>query len=251
MNGKVYMYLILSTMKTQFCKDYKMHHLLSVIHEMKQQECTAYRPSHYLVGRTVTADDRKKLCQWVYSLADVCRVNRNTATVAITYFDRYLSCRGTKSAKILVCLADLREFQLAFITCFILAVKTRESLEVKTTFVAEYICGGMYDPEELVQMGLEILRTLEWRLNGPTPCDFIRYFVEILPTVVDRQATKILLADKAIKISEDFMADYSVALRPYSCIALACIEALDMKDASCQFYEQQDITLAYVLNNQI
>ena len=93
-----------------------MHHIMSVIQGMKNQESTAYKPSHYLEGTVVTAHDRKLLCLWAYRTADVCKVDRNIATIAIAYCDRFLSCRGLRSVEI--CLASQREFQLAFIVSF-------------------------------------------------------------------------------------------------------------------------------------
>ena len=94
---------------------HKMHDIMSVIRVMTNQESTVYKPSYYLRGTAVTAHDRKELCQWGYSMADVCNVDRNIATVAITYFDRYLSCRGRGLRSVEICLAGEREFQLAFI----------------------------------------------------------------------------------------------------------------------------------------
>ena len=91
----------------------KMRHIISVIQEMKNKESTAYRPLHYLQGTVVTPHHREKLCQWGYNLADASQIDRSIATVTITYFDRYLSCRGLKLVEI--CLASLREFQLAFV----------------------------------------------------------------------------------------------------------------------------------------
>ena len=138
-------------------------------------------------------------------------------------------------------------------TCFIIALKARESIEVEPTFVSEWICEDMYCPEEFVEMEIEILRALGWRLNGPTPCDFIQYFVELLPPTADKQAVN-MLVKKAVKNSEDVMVDYSVALEPSSCIALASIEALNMTEVSSAFYGQLDITgwmalLARVMND--
>ena len=91
----------------------KSNHIMSVIREMSNQETTVYKTSHYLEGTVVTAHDRTKLCVWGYSMADACKVDRNIATVAISYFDRFLSYRGLRYVE--VCLDHQREFQLAFI----------------------------------------------------------------------------------------------------------------------------------------
>ena len=107
------------------------HLVVSVIREMVSLESTVYKPSHYLEGTAVTAHDRKKLCQWGYSLADACKVDRNIATIAITYFDRFLSCRGLRSVE--VSLRREREFQLAFVVSI---HRTNHSL-LRCTFLSD------------------------------------------------------------------------------------------------------------------
>ena len=109
----------------------------------------------------------------------------------------------------------------------------------------------MYCPEELVEMEVEILRTLGWRLNGLTPCDFIHHFFELLPPSLDKESIE-MLVNRAVKNSEDVMAEYSVALEPYSSIALAAINALSLSNVL--FYEQLNTTtwmavIASAMNN--
>ena len=86
-------------------------------------------------------------------------------------------------------------------------------------------------------MEIEILRTLGWRLNGPTPCDFIHRFLELLPLSADMEAVKILTA-KAVKNSEDVMMDYSLAMERPSHIALAAIQASTRTDKTSSLYEK-------------
>ena len=97
------------------------------------------------------------------------------------------------------------------------------------------MCEGIYWPTELVEMEVEILRTLGWRLNGPTPYDFIHHFFELLPPSADKQAVK-MLTERAVRNSEDAMTEYSVALEPSSHIAVASIEALNIGHMPISFY---------------
>ena len=87
--------------------------LVSVIEWMKHQESTVYRVNSYLDHAKVTAQDRMDLCKWGCDLVDACNINRKVATIGITYFDRFLGSQNSRSID--VCLADQREFQLAFI----------------------------------------------------------------------------------------------------------------------------------------
>ncbi|KAL7476197.1 hypothetical protein ACHAW6_002075 [Cyclotella cf. meneghiniana] len=189
---------------------------------MKRQETISYRPSHYLDWANVTQHDRKEMCQWGFNIVDACGVERSLAVVAITYFDRFLSCRGVRVVE--VCLASQREFQLAFITCLVISLKGREGMKISPDFVAETLCEQMYHPEEVIEMEVEVLRTLQWKLNGPIPQDFIQCFMELLPSSNDETAHKFFLA--AVKRSEIAMLDYVLALEPPSNIALASVTSL-------------------------
>jgi hypothetical protein len=97
-------------------------------------------------------------------------------------------------------------------------------MKISPAFVAETLCEHMYHPDEVVEMEVEVLRTLEWKLNGPTPQDFIQCFMELLPSSNDETARKFFLA--AVKRSEVAMLDYILALEPPSNIALVSVASL-------------------------
>ena len=121
-----------------------------------------------------------------------------------------------------------------------IALKARECIEVEPSFMADRISSGMYSPEELVDTELDILRTLGWRLNGPTPCDFIQHYLELHPPSSNKQLIRMLVFD-AIKVSEAAVMDYSVALEPFSCIAIAAIKVC-LADGRREEYEGLDVT---------
>jgi hypothetical protein len=80
---------------------------------MKHQESTAYKPLPYLANDVgVTHKDREALLQWGFRILDACKVDRHFAIVAVSFLDRFLSCRGLRSVE--ACLARQREFQLAY-----------------------------------------------------------------------------------------------------------------------------------------
>lgn len=196
---------------------------ISVIQVMIVKESTTYKPHHYLEHTSVVADDRSHLCQWGFDMMDACKVNRNVATIAIGYFDRFLSRRGSRVVE--ACLANQREFQLAFITCLVIALKGREGMEVTPTFVALTMCQDMYHPEEIIAMEIEILRTLSWFLNGPTCEDFIAHFVDLLPAESDSEIVSNLY-QAAIEKTQTSLLDYSLALKTPSSVALTSIASV-------------------------
>jgi hypothetical protein len=95
-------------------------------------------------------------------------------------------------------------------------------MEISPAFVAEKICAEMYHPYGFVDMEIEILRTLSWRLNGHTPQDFIRQLVRLLPPSTDDEVLEKLVKE-ADQRAETAMTDYDTALEPYSIIALTAL----------------------------
>eukprot|EP00956_Cyclotella_meneghiniana_P003478 scaffold4229_cov38-Cyclotella_meneghiniana.AAC.7 len=148
---------------------------------MQQQERSAsYECSNYL-ARTQVIDPshRQELCDWGYKTVEACNgVNPSTAVVAIGYFDRFLSSDSPAARR---ALNDVVECQLAFVTCLVIALKIHPGFNVESDFVAEVITNNAYDAKEINDMELEILVALGWKLNGPTPHDFIDYFLEVMP----------------------------------------------------------------------
>eukprot|EP00804_Cyclotella_cryptica_P009777 CCRYP_013230-RA/>CCRYP_013230-RA protein AED:0.16 eAED:0.00 QI:0/0/0/1/0/0/2/0/214 len=114
----------------------------------------------------VHSSDRKELCNWGYHIIAACSgVDRSTAVVAISYFDRFLS---TSSPFAKCALNDT-------------SLKVHSVFDVKLNFVSSVLCDGLYDTREIGLMEIEVLKALEWRLNGPIPHDFIDKFLHLLP----------------------------------------------------------------------
>jgi hypothetical protein len=98
-------------------------------------------------------------------------------------------------------------------------------MDVKPAFVAENMCDDMYLVEEVVLMETEILRTLSWFLNGPTPRDFLEIFMDLLPPGADEEVAS-RLYEAAIKKSEASLLYYSLGLESPSRVALASMASL-------------------------
>eukprot|EP00804_Cyclotella_cryptica_P005512 CCRYP_003039-RA/>CCRYP_003039-RA protein AED:0.09 eAED:-0.01 QI:0/1/0/1/1/1/2/0/310 len=189
---------------------------------MKQQETTHYRASNYLSqnAANATVNDRRALCIWGFDIMRICRIDRSIAVIGISFFDRFLS--HYESRVVQCCLHRRREFQLAFISCLMISIKARDGKAVKLQFINEYLCKGMYHLHEITQMEIEILRTLSWRLNGPTAIDFIQCFMELLPSTIE-PAVAMSLTEISKANAENAMLNYMSVLQAPSIIALASI----------------------------
>eukprot|EP00956_Cyclotella_meneghiniana_P025670 scaffold54025_cov66-Cyclotella_meneghiniana.AAC.2 len=150
---------------------------------LQQEKNSSYKCSDYL-SRTqaIGPTHRESLCKWGYHTIAACHgVSRLTAVVAFGYFDRFLSSNTPAANR---ALNDVTECQLAFVTsCLVIALKIHSGFNVETNFVSNVITKKSYDAEEINDMELLILQSLSWKLNGPTPHDFIDYFLEVMPYV--------------------------------------------------------------------
>jgi hypothetical protein len=127
-------------------------------------------------------------------------------------------------------------------------------MEITPAFVAEKICAEMYHPEEFVNMEIEILRTLSWRLNGPTPQEFVQQFVRLLPPSTDCEVLKKLVKE-ANQRAETAMENYDTAMEPYSIIALTALLLSIRRNAeSIESFRSIDVdawmsTVSHIMND--
>ena len=188
----------------------------SQIRVMQEQEkAESYRIVNYLRFRTqLGSADRQALCNWGYQTIVACSgVNRFAVVKAISYFDRYMSsssqCR------------ELEAIQLAFVASLVIALKVDEGFNVELDFVASVITKDAYSEEEISRMEMEILQALEWRLNGPTPHEFIDRYLDAIPGI---EASHFDLLNRFSKtVAEVATTTYSFALHYPSVIAFGAI----------------------------
>lgn len=163
--------------------------------------------------------DRKLLCDWAFKVILRCDgVNRLTAVKAFSYFDRFLS---SSSSVARMALADQILAQLAFVACLVIALKIHSGFNVESDFVSNVICSNDYDAQQINEMELIVLRDLDWRLNGPTPHDFIDSFVEVVP--LTNTLHRDFVSDLSKSLAELAVTRYDIALHLPSEIAVASI----------------------------
>ncbi|KAL7460804.1 hypothetical protein ACHAXS_001246, partial [Conticribra weissflogii] len=170
----------------------------------------------------VTSHDRRAMCEWGYDIADACQIERKNICCAISFFDRFL---GTSSSQAKEALLSRRTFQLCFVACLVIALKCRAGMIVDADFVTEVVCQSLYSEQEIFDAEKEVLSALQWLLNGPSPHDFIGYFVQLLPSTALEDNPHIVeaLTAMAETRAEAAMVDYSISLQSPSSIALASI----------------------------
>jgi len=172
--------------------------------------------------------DRAKMVEWQYQVADFCRFDRETVAIATNYFDRFLA---TSSAAEAHTNTDL--FQLAVMACFYTAAKIHEPESFEPWMLSK-MSRGLYLPSEVETMERVILQAIEWRMNPPTALSFIKEFMEMLPACYlsdDVRPTVMNLAKFQVELS---VRIYQFVPVKASTIALAALlnafESIGMDD---------------------
>jgi hypothetical protein len=185
-----------------------------------QERSASYRYADYMSRSTniLRPPDREALCNWGFQIVAATKgVSGSTAAKAISYFDRFL---GTSAPAAQQALADVCDAQLAFVACLVIALK-HSGLSVETDFLSNVVCGNMYDANMINTMELHVLQALGWKLNGPTPHDFIDYYLELVPSINEVRRPFLIRFSKGL--AELASKKYQLALYRPSEVAFASI----------------------------
>jgi len=119
---------------------------------------------------------RLKMCIWFFTMVDYFNFSHETARIAISYLDRFIS-----SSEGSFIMYDRHAYKLASICSISLAVKVNESIctTLDTKLLVE-IGRGNYSIEEISKMETKILSALEWRLCPPTPSTYLESLLDLL-----------------------------------------------------------------------
>lgn len=146
---------------------------------MCQQEITGYGVENYLnTLRHPDDSSRRKMAAWFFQVVDLCKFQRETASIAMSYLDRFLM--KSTSATVAAARNDVKMFQLVAMTCLYTAVKTHEVTAMDPTFISN-LSRGTYTDQQVVDMEATLLQTLQWRMNPPTPLAFCRQILATIP----------------------------------------------------------------------
>ena len=109
------------------------------------------------------------------------------------------------------------------------AIKNRGGVKLSSDFVAEVVCHGLYTSDEIYVMEIEILQALSWKLNGPSPHEFIDALLGLLlassedVSAVDNTSSSLLLSKLSKNQVEAAVLDYDLALQSLLSLAYAAI----------------------------
>ena len=131
---------------------------------------------------------RTSMVVYLQKIGKALKLSPETVWQSISFFDRYLSSGKGKSND---ALQDKYKFQLVAISSFYIAVKLYEQVELSVGTFAK-LCKGYYAKEDIIDCEEDILFALDFRLATPTPMEFIRHYIHLLPSdIIDNKLLKV------------------------------------------------------------
>ena len=152
---------------------------------------------------------------------------------------------ATSSPRAKAALSTRHQYQLATVACTVIAIKNRGGIKhLGSDFVAKVVCHELYTKDELDDMEMEVLNALSWRLNGPSPHEFIDALVGLLPpspedgSEDDNASLSLLLSKHSKRQVDDAVLEYDLALQSSLALAYAAIltslkTSSDLMDCFC------------------
>lgn len=121
--------------------------LSAMLEKEEQYICGDY--SQWSGGADLIACCRTKMLEWILYVIDRTDLHHETAFVSMNYLDRFLCCatshRATKAK------SDVKEYQLAAMTCFYISVKVNEAVFMDDVTVSG-LSKGLHTPQEITEM---------------------------------------------------------------------------------------------------
>lgn len=159
----------------------------STINALRRQEDEVSPCINFLSLSTNNEIDetcRTSMVVYLQRIGKALKLSPETVWIAISFFDRYLSSGKGKSND---ALQDKYEFQLVAISSFYIAVKLYERVELTVDVLAK-LCKGYYAESDIIDSEEDILFALDFRLATPTPMEFIRHYMHLLPSdIIDNK----------------------------------------------------------------
>ncbi|KAF8023092.1 hypothetical protein BT93_F0555 [Corymbia citriodora subsp. variegata] len=180
---------------------------------------------------------------WILKTRKAFGFRFQTAYLAMTYFDRFLSRRCIDSEKSWA-------IRLLSVACLSLAAKMEE---LRVPPLSDYETGDCYFQSNAIQrMELLVLNTLEWRMGAITPFAYLHHFVARL----HKEPSQSAVASKSVNLILSIMKEINlVDHRPSSIAAAAALATLDDSltrnaleckiSGNCTFHQSLDIDAVF------
>lgn len=157
--------------------------------------------------------EREDICEWCYQVIDQCDIDRSIVSIAMSYFDRYLSCLESINETLV---------QLVGMTSLFLAVKIHSTRKISVSCISS-LSQGYFQDSQILKMERCIILSLRWRLNPPTSVMYLVVAGPLIDDYVDREDISTKLKELSRYLLELSVCDGYFANKKPSSIAQAAI----------------------------
>lgn len=145
-------------------------------------------PAQTCHGTPVDAAARRQIAAWVVNIMDACNYKKEYAAITMNVLDRFVST--TDGRKVLL---DRSEYQLAALTALYTSVKIHCPQALSPDLVAK-LSQGSFTRVDIERMERRLLFALQFRVNPPTVMDFVRSYLDIVPSDgLDEESKQVIL----------------------------------------------------------
>jgi len=168
---------------------------------------------------------REKICEWCYQVIDHCDIDRGVVSIALDYFDRFLSCQ-TASPR-----AEI-SFQLVSMTSLYLAAKLHSTRKISASSMSS-LSKGCFQVTQILNMEVCIIQTLRWHLNPPTPSIYLDVVNPLLEASVAHVQDSYEVAELSRYLLELGVCDsYFIEMNPSSIAYASILVAMEILSTS-------------------
>jgi len=158
---------------------------------LERENCPSYRCNDYIsytCNSKCSYDGyveawRRRVAEWSFSVMDYYCLQRETASIALTFMDRYLSSIPKERM--------MSNYRLISICCLLIATKINER-EFLSMSDINAISENKFMLKDIESMELSILKRLDWRLYPATSSLFVHLFSPFINGIPAEVMAKLL-----------------------------------------------------------
>ena len=156
---------------------------------------------------------RTKIFTWMMHIIETAELQRETAIIAMSYLDRFMSTTVSQAKRARY---NRREYQLISFTCLYIAIKISEPTALSISMCST-LSRGVHSIDDIIACEKNILKGLQWRMNGPTPHQFVHHMLQLLP---DEDKDTSSSRSVASKVYADSQSEIEIAVEDHACVSL-------------------------------
>lgn len=182
-------------------------------HECGDKKCDSISII-YNVGSPPKEIWRHKVVDWCFKVVDYLDSNRDIVCITMNILDRFLSTQNSspcQEANDVV--LDKKRYEVAVMTCFLIAMKLQGNTGLSVNDMIKMSMNSITS-KEILNMGKDVIKSLTWNFQVPTPARFAEALLQLLPSTIDRSTISTILDECVFQLEVSVFDRYCSAQSP-------------------------------------